>query len=46
MERFEKEIRILIRRWFPKFTGSITLHIRDGEVLEWEENKRKKIKSK
>ena len=26
----------LIERQFPKYTGSVTLHIRDGKLASWE----------
>jgi len=44
MQNFLKAVTPLIKRFFPNFTGSMTIHIRSGEILEVEEFKRTKFK--
>ena len=45
MQKFLTAIAPLVKRFFPKYTGSITLHIRAGEIMEAERIEREKFKS-
>ncbi len=36
MQSFLNDAAPIVERQFPKYTGSVTLHIRDGKLASWE----------